>query len=39
VPVLLGDYTKFKDATGWEPEIPYDKTLADMLEYWRETIR
>ena len=39
VPVLLGDCTKFKKATGWEPEIPYDKTLADMLEYWRETIR
>ncbi len=39
VPVLLGDYTKFKTATGWEPEIPYDKTLTDMLEYWRETIR
>lgn len=39
VPVLLGDYTKFKKATGWEPEIPYDKTLADMLEYWRETVR
>ncbi len=39
VPVLLGDYTKFKTATGWEPKIPYEKTLADMLEYWRETIR
>lgn len=39
VPVLLGDCTKFKKATGWEPEIPYDKTLADMLEYWRETVR
>ncbi len=39
VPVLLGDCTKFKKATGWEPEIPYDKTLADMLDYWRETIR
>ena len=38
VPVLLGDYTKFKNATGWVPEIPYDRTLADMLDYWREKI-
>jgi GDP-4-dehydro-6-deoxy-D-mannose reductase len=38
VPVLIGDCTKFKTATGWETEIPYDKTLADMLDYWREKI-
>ncbi len=38
VPVLLGDYSKFNKATGWAPEIPYDKTLADMLDYWREKI-
>ena len=38
VPVLLGDYSKFHEATGWKPEIPYDKTLADMLDYWREKI-
>ena len=39
VPVLLGDYSKFKKATGWVPEIPYEKTLADMLEYWRATLQ
>ena len=27
---------KFREATGWEAEIPYQRTLADMLEYWRE---
>lgn len=26
---------KFKQATGWEPEIPLEKTLEDMLNYWR----
>jgi len=26
---------KFKAATGWKPEIPYEKTLRDMLDYWR----
>jgi GDP-4-dehydro-6-deoxy-D-mannose reductase len=35
VPVLLGDYSKFRKATGWEPSIPYDRTLRDMLDYWR----
>lgn len=39
VPVLLGDNTKFRNATNWKPEIPYDKTLSDMLDYWRERIR
>jgi GDP-4-dehydro-6-deoxy-D-mannose reductase len=35
VPVLLGDPAKFKKATGWEPTIPFEQTLRDMLEYWR----
>ena len=26
---------KFHEATGWKPEIPFDKTLKDTLEYWR----
>ena len=35
VPILLGDSTKFRQATGWEPRIPFEQTLRDMLEYWR----
>ncbi len=38
VPVLLGDASKFQEATGWEPTIPYSRTLRDMLEYWRAEI-
>ena len=38
VPVLIGDCTKFREVTGWKPEIPYDKTLADMIDYWRRKI-
>jgi len=30
---------KFRDATGWQPEIPYEQTLSDMLQYWREQTR
>jgi GDP-4-dehydro-6-deoxy-D-mannose reductase len=36
VQVLLGDASKFKKATGWEPKIPFEQTLEDMLAYWRE---
>jgi GDP-4-dehydro-6-deoxy-D-mannose reductase len=36
VPMLLGDCTKFKQQTGWMPQIPFEKTLEDSLNYWRE---
>jgi len=39
IPVLRGDHTKLTDATGWEPEIPLDQTLADLLDEWRERAR
>jgi GDP-4-dehydro-6-deoxy-D-mannose reductase len=39
VPVLQADTTKFRAATGWAPEIPFEQTLEDTLEYWRERIR
>ena len=35
VPVLLGDRTRFTRATGWEPVIPFEQTLRDMLDFWR----
>lgn len=35
VPITVGDYTKFKNHTGWEPKIPLDQTLEDTLNYWR----
>ena len=35
VPVLLGDPSKFQKATGWEPTIPFEQTLRDLLDYWR----
>ncbi len=36
VPILLGSAARFRAATGWEPETPFDTTLADLLTYWRE---
>ena len=38
VPILFGDYSKFKKQTGWEPEIPFEKTIKDLLNYWREKV-
>jgi GDP-4-dehydro-6-deoxy-D-mannose reductase len=35
VPILLGDNSKFVKQTGWRPQIPLEKTLEDLLNYWR----
>jgi len=35
VMILWADASKFKQATGWEPTIPFEQTLRDMLAYWR----
>lgn len=39
VTMQIPDTSKFKSVTGWEPQIPYERTLGDMLEYWREQVR
>lgn len=36
IPVMICDPTKFKQAAGWEPTIPIEQTLADILDYWRQ---
>jgi GDP-4-dehydro-6-deoxy-D-mannose reductase len=38
VPVLLSDSSKFKRLTGWEPQIPFNQSLQDLLDYWRERV-
>jgi GDP-4-dehydro-6-deoxy-D-mannose reductase len=35
VPVFVGDATRLRKATAWEPQIPLEVTLADMFDYWR----
>jgi len=35
IPVLVGDNTALRQATGWEPTIPLEQTLADVLTDWR----
>lgn len=38
VPILLGDNSKFVAKTGWKPQIKLEKTLEDLLNYWRERV-
>lgn len=34
----IPDCTKFKKHTGWESSIPFEKTMHDLLDYWRERV-
>ncbi|MEW6455275.1 MAG: GDP-mannose 4,6-dehydratase [Acidobacteriota bacterium] len=38
VMLLIGDSTKFREKTKWKPEIPFEQTLQDLLNWWRERI-
>lgn len=38
VMLLVGDYSKFQGATGWQPTIPFEVTLKDLLEHWRSRV-
>ena len=38
VPLLLGDNSRLRKATGWQPEIPFEQTTKDLLDYWRERV-
>jgi GDPmannose 4,6-dehydratase len=35
----IPDTTKFRAHTGWAPEIPFEQTMYDLLEYWRDRVR
>ena len=38
VPVLRGDATKLREATGWTPIIPIEQTLSDLLDDQRSLV-
>ncbi len=33
------DTSKFRKHTGWEPQIPFEKTMQDLFDYWRERVK
>jgi GDP-4-dehydro-6-deoxy-D-mannose reductase len=38
VTLQVPDCSKFKMATGWQPRIDLDRSLQDLLNYWREEV-
>ncbi|MEW5899918.1 MAG: GDP-mannose 4,6-dehydratase [Acidobacteriota bacterium] len=38
VPILHADAEKFARQTGWQPKIPFEQTLRDLLDYWRQKV-
>jgi GDPmannose 4,6-dehydratase len=34
----IPDTRKFQKHTGWQPEIPFETTMRDLLDYWRQRI-
>ena len=38
VEILIGDSAKFRADTGWEPKIPFEQTVRDLLDYWRKVL-
>jgi GDP-4-dehydro-6-deoxy-D-mannose reductase len=38
VPVLEADAGRLRAATGWQPEIPFEQSLRDTLNWWRERV-
>jgi len=37
-PLVLGDHSRLTTDTGWNPQVPLEQTLEDLLNYWRPTI-
>jgi GDP-4-dehydro-6-deoxy-D-mannose reductase len=38
-PIVLGSAERLQVETGWEPRIGIDRSLSDLLEYWRQIVR
>jgi GDP-4-dehydro-6-deoxy-D-mannose reductase len=38
IPVLVGNPAKLRAATGWTPRLELERTLADLLGYWRDQV-
>ena len=38
-PCAYGSFDRMHDATGWRPEIALDRTLGDLLEWWRGRVK
>lgn len=39
VPVSYADISKIRAAVGWEPRIPFETSVRDVLDYWRTRVK
>ncbi|RMG85361.1 MAG: SDR family oxidoreductase [Chloroflexi bacterium] len=39
IPIIQGDATRLQATTGWQPEIPFEQTLKDVLEDCRQRVK
>ena len=39
VPRVVSDSRRFRERTGWAPQIALEQTLFDVLEYWRARVK
>jgi nucleoside-diphosphate-sugar epimerase len=39
VPEAVSDVSRIRERTGWRAAIPFEQSLEDILEYWREEVR
>jgi GDP-4-dehydro-6-deoxy-D-mannose reductase len=37
LPLMVGDPSRLRAATGWSPQISFEQMLDDLLDYWRHT--
>lgn len=38
IPLLVGDNSRLRAETGWEPRIKIEETLRDTLDFWRASV-
>lgn len=38
IPLQVGSFEKLRKQTGWKPIIPLEKTLENLLNYWRQKV-
>jgi GDP-4-dehydro-6-deoxy-D-mannose reductase len=38
IPEIVADNTKVNKLTNWKPEIPFETTIKDILDYWRSIV-
>ncbi len=36
VQVQIGDSTRLRSETGWRPEVGFERSMADLLQHWRD---